>query len=87
MNNQIQKFARNTIKLGLARLPESHHKLFKQMYSHKNLDAEINAVVDAMPEDKLDWAMQQVQRSIDSYYSPPKCNFKGKCHERSNLKI
>ena len=65
MNNQLQNFARDALKLGLARLPESHHKLFKRMYSHKNMDAEINDVVDAMPEDKLDWAMQQVQRTID----------------------
>jgi len=65
MNNQLQNFARDALKLGLARLPESHHKLFKLMYSHKKLDAAINDVVDEIPEDKLDWAMQQVQRTID----------------------
>lgn len=65
MNNQIQEFARQTLKDGLAQLPERNRMLFKRMYSHKNLDININAVVDKMPEDKLDWAMQQVQRSLD----------------------
>ena len=65
MNNQMQDFARQALKDGLATLPESHHMIFKRMYSHLNLDLNINDVVDAMPEDKLDWAMQQVQRSID----------------------
>lgn len=39
--------------------------LFKRMYSYKNLKADINDVVDALPEDKLNWAMQQVQRTLD----------------------
>lgn len=65
VNNQLQEFARNTLKSGLASLPESNRSLFKKIYSHKNLDAAINGVVDAMPEDKLDWAMQQVQRSLN----------------------
>ena len=65
MNSQLQDFARTELKEGLARLPESHHLIFKRMYSHLNLSAPINQVVDNMHEDKLDWAMQQVQRSLD----------------------
>ena len=65
MNEQIQGFARNELKAGLSKLPESNQLIFKRMYSHKNLDADINDVVDSMPADKLDWAMQQVQRSLD----------------------
>jgi len=65
MNNQIQDFARQTLKDGLANLPESNCMLFKRMYPHENLDATIEEVVDNMPEEKLDWAMQQVQRSLD----------------------
>jgi hypothetical protein len=34
------------------------------MYSHENLDADINDVIDMIPEDKLDWAMQQVENSL-----------------------
>ena len=65
MNNQIQDFARQKIKEGLAQLPEDWQVRFKKMYSHKNLDADINTIVDQMSEDKLDWAMQQVQRSLE----------------------
>jgi len=64
MNYQMQEFARNTLKEGLAQLTSVQRHLFKQMYSHNNLDADINTVVDNMPEDKLDWAMQQVQRTL-----------------------
>ena len=65
MNKQLQDFARQTLKDGLAKLPENNQMIFKRMYSHKNLDLHINDVVDIMPEDRLDWAMQQVQRSLD----------------------
>jgi len=65
MNSQLQKYARNELKAGLAKLPENHRMLFTRMYSHKNLGADINDIIDAMPEDKLDWAMQQVQRSME----------------------
>lgn len=65
MNDQLQQFARNKIKNGLVKLPESNQLLFKRMYSHKDLTLDIEDVVDLIPEDKLDWAMQQVQRSLD----------------------
>jgi len=64
MNKQLQEFARNTLKKGLAKLPESNRTLFKRMYSHKDLSLDINNVVDHLPVDKLDWAMQQVERSL-----------------------
>lgn len=64
MNNQIQEFARKTLKEGLSQLPEGHQIKFKRMYSPESLDAPISDVVDWMPEDKLDWAMQQVEYSI-----------------------
>lgn len=66
MNNQLQAFARTTIKEGLALLPEKNRLIFKRMYSHEDLDADINHVVDAMPENKLDWAMQQVMASLEA---------------------
>ena len=64
MNEKLQAFARQNLKDGLAQLPEDNQMLFKRMYSHKNLETNINDVVDKMPEDKLDWAMQQVDRSL-----------------------
>ena len=39
--------------------------LFKRMYSPKNLGDGIDDIVDSIPEDKLDWAMQQVERSLE----------------------
>ena len=64
MNNQMQEFARTTLKNGLAQLPEGHQRMFKRMYSPDDLDANISDVVELMPEEKLDWAMQQVERSL-----------------------
>lgn len=69
MNEQLQNFAREELKRGLAQLPEGWQRRFKQMYSHKNLEADINSVVDNMPEDKLDWAMQQVGKSLEKQLS------------------
>ena len=65
MNEQLESYARQKLKDGMAKLPEEMHKMFKLMYSHKNLDAEINEVIDSMPVDKLDHAMMQVTRSLD----------------------
>ena len=60
----ISDFARQELKQGLARCNEAQQLLFKRMYSHKNLEANINDVVDNMPDDKLDWALQQVERTL-----------------------
>lgn len=64
INKQLDQFARQTLKEGLAQVPESWQLLFKKMYANGNLELDIDTVVDRMPEDKLDWAMQQVDRSI-----------------------
>lgn len=64
MNNKLQDLARKELKEGLAKLPEAHQLMFKRMYSHGDLEKDINDVVDAMPEDKLDWAMEQVGNSL-----------------------
>ena len=65
MNKQLEEFARDTLKEGLAQLPYDQQLLFKRMYSHKNLELPINDVVDQMEPEKLDWAMQQVRRSLE----------------------
>lgn len=41
MNKELQRFARNELKAGLAVLPLTHHAIFKRMYSKNNLDADI----------------------------------------------
>jgi len=64
MNKGLEDYARKLIKEGLVQLPENWQIMFKRMYSHDNLDIDINTLVDNMPEDKLDWAMQQVEKSL-----------------------
>lgn len=78
MNEKLQKFARDQLKLGLAQLPDSKKLMFKRIYipwslgiidqnrklTEVELSTPINDVVDKLPEDKLDWAMQQVERTI-----------------------
>lgn len=64
MNIELAQYARDYIKERLAKLPLHNHKVFKRMYSPLDLDADINDVVDSMPDTRLDWAMTQVQRSV-----------------------
>ncbi len=64
MNEQIQAFARDTLKEGLSKCTEAQQHLFKRMYSHLNLNKPIDQIVDEMSEDKLDWAMQQVASTL-----------------------
>lgn len=52
------------LKDGLNKLPQNWQLTFKRMYSHKNLELPINEVVDNMPDDKLDWALSQVENSL-----------------------
>lgn len=65
MNEQLQKFARDELKKGLAQLPKSWQHRFKQMYAPKGqLDLAIDKVVDQIPVDHLDWAMTQTKNSV-----------------------
>lgn len=65
MNNALQEYARNYLKTRLNACTDGEVLVFKRMYSHENLDKDINLVVDDMPEDKLDWAMEQVRRTVE----------------------
>jgi len=59
------KQKRTEIKRILSKLEDDNRMIFKRMYSHNNLDKDINLVVDAMPAKKLDWALQQCK---NTYY-------------------
>ena len=73
MNDALQDFARAQLKEALADLPESNRRTFALMCGRDNgkrsvEDAtamRVEDIVDLMDADKLDWAMQQVQRSLD----------------------
>lgn len=67
MNHQLQKFARDTLKEGLNKLPSSNQLFFKRMYSHEDLEKSVEAVVDDMCVDDLDTAMDQVHRTLVKY--------------------
>jgi hypothetical protein len=71
MNSQLEKFARATLKNGLSQCTDAQKMIFKRMYANGKLDLPIDDVVDAMPADKLDWAMQQVERSLSKNASSP----------------
>jgi hypothetical protein len=76
MNSQLQKFARKTLKEGLAQCTPAQQDLFKRMYVYRSSrggaveeianakNTSVNEVVDKMPEGKLDWAMQQVESTL-----------------------
>jgi len=59
MNN-----ARDTLKDGLSKCSDAQQHLFKRMYAKGNLDLSIGEVVDSMEDEKLDWAMQQVDSTL-----------------------
>jgi hypothetical protein len=64
MNKTVLDFTRQKIIEGLKQLPKDWVKLFNRMYNHKNLDSSIEDTVIAMPDEKLDWALTQVENSI-----------------------
>ena len=54
----------HSLKSMLRRCTEEQVLLFKSMYSHKNLDASISEVVDNIPEEKIGWAVCQVENAL-----------------------
>lgn len=68
MNEQLQSFARAELKSNLAQCNEKQKTLFKRMYAEGEMELPINEVVDRMPESKLDWAMQQVSRTLQKEF-------------------
>jgi len=72
MNKQLEDYARQYIKNGLSQLEGRPHEIFKLMYARDNgkrsvsdaLSMPINDVVDAMPQECLDHAMKQVERTL-----------------------
>ena len=72
MNEPLQAYARKFLKEELAKLPPDNQKLFKLMYGRCNglrsvEDAEamtVEEVVDEIPYQSLDWAIQQVQNTL-----------------------
>ena len=64
MNKILKQFTKSELKKGLDKCTEKEAHLFKRLYSNNNLDLPINDVVDNIPDEKLDWAMQQVENTL-----------------------
>ena len=77
MNDTLSAFARQQLKDGLAQCTDKQQYVFRLMYAGPTeprlrtpevlaemRKANINDVVDAMPDDKLDWAMSQVKATL-----------------------
>lgn len=64
MNIGAEEYYRTEILNGLNKLEEKHRIFFKRMYSHGDLEKPIDKVVESMPSEKLDHALDQVNRSV-----------------------
>ena len=64
MNVRLEVFAREYLKETIVKLSQHNQTIFKKMYSHKDISKDILEVVDEMEVSQLDWAMQQVDRSL-----------------------
>lgn len=67
MSNELQQQAnellRGYIKNELSKLEDKHRLLFMKMYSHKDLNANIDHVVDSIHVDKLNWVVKQIENT------------------------
>lgn len=66
MHPKIKEEYRHMLKELLAQCTEEQQMVFKRMYSHKNLELDINTVVDIMDESKYEWAVIQCEQTIAS---------------------
>lgn len=63
-NKTIISVAKKMLKELLSECTEGQQQLFKKMYC-QNLQMSINEAVDQMSDDKIDWAMTQVERTVE----------------------
>ena len=66
MNSDLRKFAEDWLQTHLAQCTKEQQHVFRRMYSHTDLARPLDLVVKEMPDDKIDWAMQQVKRSLEN---------------------
>ena len=64
MNEELSTYARTFLKENIAKCTEGEIHVFKKMYSPTNPSLDIDKVIDQMPNEKLDWAMDQVKNSL-----------------------
>jgi hypothetical protein len=72
MNDNLKTYAKSQILDGLLKLPEDWQEKFKLMYGRNGGKRSIEdtkammieKVVNEIPEEKLDWALQQIENSL-----------------------
>ena len=64
MNEDVDQYARNLLKSNLAKCTEQEQDVFRRMYGKGNTKDMVK-VVDQMPFDRIDMALQQVQNTLD----------------------
>lgn len=62
------KQKRSEIKRILSKLDDHNRYIFKRMYSHDDLEKDINLVVDNMPAKQLNWALQQCKNTYHKIF-------------------
>ena len=65
---ELMKIARGMIKEGLESCTEAQVHLFRRMYGLPEdivARTDINVIVDKMPDSKIEWALEQIKRTID----------------------
>lgn len=61
---KVRELKLEIIKVLLSKCNEEQQMTFKRMYAHQQLQSPIDEVVNKMPEDKLDRAMVQCERTV-----------------------
>lgn len=64
LNEQVKKYIKDEIYVGLIQLPDGWITKFKRMYSPKDLTVDLKTIINNLPEEKLNWALTQVQNSL-----------------------
>lgn len=62
---KLKDEGRRILKELLPKCNEKQQLMFKRMYSHNNLNATIDEAVDNMDDSKIEWAIEQVERTIE----------------------
>lgn len=65
LRNEFRQAARQELKNGLVQCTESQQLKFAMMYAKDNLQLTVEEIVDRMDWERLDWAMQQVKRTLE----------------------
>lgn len=79
MNDTLKNCAKAYLIEGLSKLPDTWQEKFKLMYGRlggtRSVESactmSVEKIVDEIPEERLDLAMQQVERSIESLKNKP----------------